>query len=99
MTRKFFQIKKNKRESWEKDIYPLLFKSLQYSMFSELVNKAFSKVSYGETNIKSWLNLIQGVLRYKAEDRLSAARIHEHPLMAHFFQQQQQKYLNQILCE
>ena len=39
MTRKFFHIKKNKRESWEKDVYLLLFKSLQHSTFSKLVNK------------------------------------------------------------
>ena len=52
MTRKFIKIKKNKRESWEKDIYPLLFKSLEYSTFSKLVNKAFPKVSLDETDIK-----------------------------------------------
>ena len=62
----------------------MLFKSLQHSTFSKLANEAFPKVSFDETNIKRWLNLIQSILRYKAEDRPSAVRIHEHPLISHF---------------
>ena len=94
MTGKFLQIKKNKRESWEKDIYRLLFKSLEYSTFSKLVNEAFPKISrylrkflevaLDETDIKHWLNLIQDILRYETKDR-SSLRIQEHILMAHSY--------------
>ena len=43
MCGKFLQNKENKRREWENDIYPLLLKSLQYSISSKLVNKLFSQ--------------------------------------------------------
>ena len=52
MKGKFFQKTKNKQESWEKDVYPLLFKAHQCPTFSKSVSKAFPKVSFHEAKIK-----------------------------------------------
>ena len=78
-----------------KTFYPLLFESLEYSTFSKLI-KAFPKVSLDETDVKHWLNLLQGILRYKTKDKPSVARIQEHSLMFYFCNKKY--YLNQILC-
>ena len=71
VTGKFIQGKENKRESWENDFYPLLFKSFQHPTFSKLVNKAFPKTVFDAKKIEYCLNLIQGTLTYREKNRPS----------------------------
>ena len=84
MTGKFIQGKENKRESWKNDVYPLLFKSLQHSTFSKLVNKAFPKAVFDEKEIEYCLNLIQGTLRYREKNRPSTVQIQGHAFVSNF---------------
>ena len=57
------------KTKWMHEIYPLVHKCLQMSFFQSLMRGAYRWVKLTDSDYFKSLNLLQGVLRFKPQDR------------------------------
>lgn len=70
------------KTKWIYEIYPIMHKCLQMTFFKSLMKEAYRCVRLTNKDHFQALNLLQGILRYRPEDRPNVSRILEHPLLA-----------------
>ena len=68
--------------NWMVDVYPLMFKSLRESIFTELIKKSHPCRNLSVENCSQTLNILRGILRYNAEDRPTAKEVLDHLLLS-----------------